>query len=160
MSVNVFSYFISNLLYVLPIYTHIYTVSVKLLVLLYTCTCCPPHFFCIMFFFLHFFVDYVNILLLVLCTLVKEFGRKSIQFNAITYRHPMLQKGNSCLWIQSLVQWITSRCELHVHTPSTHFHNLFPVLNHAANWKNSRTLMFQVLCRLANHRVLFAATNM
>ena len=42
----------------------------------------------------------------------------------------------------------------------SHFHKLLPVSAHTANRKNSRTLTFQGLCRLANCWVLFAATNM
>jgi len=40
--------FITFKMYVLSIYTSIYTVYVKLLVLIYACTCCPLYFLHIM----------------------------------------------------------------------------------------------------------------
>lgn len=70
------------------------------------------------------------------------------------YKQEIPASDSSCWYDESIVD---------VHCMFTllqsHFHNLLPVLAHAANQKNSRNLTFRGWRRLANCRVLFAATN-
>jgi len=56
------------------IFTYIYTIYVKLLILFYACTCCPLYFLCNMKDICIFFVDCVSILFWVIYTVVKDFG--------------------------------------------------------------------------------------
>jgi len=84
------------------------------------------------------------------------------KFNSVWYltdtcccKQEIPTSDSSCWYSESIVD---VHCMFTL--PHSHFHNLLPVLAHAANWKNSRTLMFWGLSRLANCQLLFTATNM
>jgi len=163
LSVNVFIYlfYFKFIISVINIHTYIYiyTVYVKLLVLTYTCIGCPLHFFCFMIFFFFFMLT----MSVFYCGLYIPLSRNLDvnQFNSVRYLTDTSYYKQEIPASDSSCWYGESKADVHYMFTllQSHFHNLLPVSAHAANWKNSRNLTFRGLCRLANCRALFAATN-